>query len=256
MVPESSIDFKSDTSIIKPSKSKRKNAQEIEPKEKHMNQQKLLDIYNRLRKHYGPQRWWPGETQFEIIVGAILTQNTNWKNVEKAIANLKEGGYLTPQTLHELPLDPLAQLIRPAGYFNIKAQRLKCFLDWLFEAHDGELKSLKLLPLSELRQQLLAVKGIGPETADSICLYAFGKPIFVVDAYTARIFGRHGMIESPSGYEQIQEMFHAGLEKDAKLFNEFHALIVQVGKNHCKPKPICETCPLEDMPHQIEPELY
>jgi len=217
-----------------------------------MNREKLLEIYNRLYSCYGPQRWWPGESQFEIIVGAILTQNTNWTNVEKAIANLKKGGCLTPSGLHELPLDRLAQLIRPAGYFNIKAQRLKCFLDWLFEDYDGLLESLEMLSPSTLREKLLAVKGIGPETADSICLYAFKKPIFVVDAYTARIFGRHSMIEPGSGYADIQEMFHEGLDKNARLFNEFHALIVQVGKKHCKPKPLCKDCPLEELPHQIE----
>jgi endonuclease-3 related protein len=221
-----------------------------------MNQQKLLEIYNRLYQHYGPQHWWPGESPFEIIVGAILTQNTNWTNVEKAISNLKKGGHLTPSGLHELPQDRLAQLIRPAGYFNIKAQRLKCFLDWLFEEYDGLLESLERLPPSTLREKLLAVKGIGPETADSICLYAFKKPIFVIDAYTARIFGRHGMIEPGSGYADIQEMFHEGLDKDASLFNEFHALIVQTGKNHCKPKPICNGCPLETLPHQINPDPY
>ncbi|MDH4202048.1 MAG: endonuclease III domain-containing protein [Phycisphaerae bacterium] len=221
-----------------------------------MNREKLLEIYNRLYTYYGPQHWWPGETRFEIIVGAILTQNTNWTNVEKAIANLKKGGYLTPAGLHELPADRLAQLIRPAGYFNIKARRLKCFLDWLFDEYDGLLESLNGLGLSTLREKLLAVKGIGPETADSICLYAFQKPIFVVDAYTARVFGRHGMIEAPSGYEQIQEIFHEGLDKDVQFFNEFHALIVQVGKNHCKPKPICNGCPLEDLPHQIVSEPY
>ena len=221
-----------------------------------MNQQTLLDIYRRLYNYYGPQHWWPGETQFEIVVGAILTQNTNWKNVEKAIANLKDAGYLTPEKLHAIPLGELAELIRPAGYFNIKAQRLRHFLDWLFEKHNGTLDSLEALSLSTLREQLLAIKGIGPETADSICLYGFKKPIFVVDAYTARIFGRHGMIESPSGYEQIQELFHGGLDRDPTLFNEFHALIVQVGKKHCKPKPICTGCPLEDLPHQIESDVY
>jgi len=221
-----------------------------------MSRQTLLDIYNRLYERYGPQHWWPGETQFEIIVGAILTQNTSWKNVEKAITNLKDAGSLTPEQLHALPIGQLAELIRPAGYFNIKSQRLKHFLDWLFEKHDGTLESLEDLPLSTLREQLLAIKGIGPETADSICLYGFNKPVFVVDAYTARIFGRHGMIEAPSGYEQIQELFHGGLKHDATLFNEFHALIVQVGKEHCKRKPICDGCPLEDLPHQIDQELY
>jgi endonuclease-3 related protein len=225
-------------------------------KPKPMSRQLLLDIYHHLYERYGPQHWWPGETQFEIIVGAILTQNTNWKNVEKAIANLKNAGCLTPEKLHALPIGELAELIRPAGYFNIKAQRLKHFLDWLSERHNGVLESLEPLALSTLREQLLAIKGIGPETADSICLYAFEKPIFVVDTYTARIFGRHGMIEPGSGYEQIQEMFHGDLEHDAALFNEFHALIVQVGKKYCKPKPTCDGCPLEDMPHQTERELF
>jgi endonuclease-3 related protein len=215
-----------------------------------------LDIYNRLYERYGPQHWWPGETPFEIVLGAILTQNTNWKNVEKAIANLKNAGCLTPEKLNGLPIDELAELIRPAGYFNIKAQRLKNFLDWLFEKHDGILESLEPLALSTLREQLLAIKGIGPETADSICLYAFEKPIFVVDTYTARIFGRHGMIESPSGYEQIQESFHGELEHNVDLFNEFHALIVRVGKEYCKPKPTCDGCPLESLPHQTNAELF
>jgi len=221
-----------------------------------MSRQTLLDIYTRLYERYGTQDWWPGDTVFEIIVGAILTQNTNWKNVEKAITNLKNIGCLAPETLNGLPIQELAELIRPAGYFNIKAQRLKHFLDWLFEKYDGSLESLEALPLSSLREQLLGIKGIGPETADSICLYAFEKPIFVVDTYTARIFGRHGMIEPGSGYEQIQEMFHGDLEADAVLFNEFHALIVQAGKEYCKTKPICDGCPLESLPHQIESDLY
>ncbi len=221
-----------------------------------MSRQTCLDIYNKLYERYGSQHWWPGETPFEIAVGAILTQNTNWKNVEKAIVNLKNAGRLTPEKLNELPIGELAELIRPAGYFNIKAQRLKNFLVWLFEKHDGIIESLEPLALSTLREQLLAIKGIGPETADSICLYAFEKPIFVVDTYTARIFGRHGMIEAPSGYEQIQESFHGELERDAVLFNEFHALIVRVGKEHCKPKPICNGCPLESLPHQSDAELF
>ncbi|MHC5084254.1 MAG: endonuclease III domain-containing protein [Planctomycetota bacterium] len=220
-----------------------------------MSRQTLLDIYTRLYERYGPQDWWPGDTAFEIVVGAILTQNTNWKNVEKAITNLKSAGCLAPEKLNALPIQKLAELIRPAGYFNIKAQRLKHFLDWLFEKYDGRLESLEALPLSTLREQLLGVKGIGPETADSICLYGFGKPVFVVDTYTARIFGRHGMVEAPSGYEQIQDLFHGDLENDAVLFNEFHALIVRVGKEYCKPKPACDGCPLESLPHQIESDL-
>ena len=221
-----------------------------------MSRQTLLNIYVCLHERFGPQHWWPGETPFEIVVGAILTQNTNWKNVEKAISNLKNAGCLAPEKLHSLPIEELAELIRPAGYFNIKAQRLKHFLDWLFEKHDGKLESLESLGLLTLREQLLAIKGIGPETADSICLYAFEKPVFVVDTYTARIFGRHGMIESPSGYEQIQEMFHGDLERDASMFNEFHALIVRVGKEYCKPKPACDGCPLESLPHDTNAEPF
>jgi endonuclease-3 related protein len=221
-----------------------------------MSRQTLLTIYTRLYKHYGPQHWWPGETRFEIIIGAILTQNTNWKNVEKAISNLKGADRLTPERLHALPIEELAALIRPAGYFNIKAKRLKHFLNWLFEKHDGAPESLEVLSLSTLRKQLLGIKGIGPETADSICLYGFDKPIFVVDAYTARIFGRHEMVEPGSGYEQIQDMFHGNLEQDAALFNEFHALIVKVGKEYCKTKAACEGCPLESLPHQVEAEFY
>jgi len=217
---------------------------------------KLLDIYNRLYQRYGPQHWWPGQTPFEIIVGAILTQNTNWSNVEKAIENLKKAGCLTPEQLHRLPTEQLASYIKPAGYFNIKASRLKHFLDWLFEKHDGCLEKLAAMSPLTLRKQLLGIKGIGPETADSICLYAFGKPIFVVDAYTARMLGRHRLIEDGSGYDQIQELFHSGLEKDVSLFNEFHALIVRLGKEHCKKQPVCKGCPLEDLPHQIEMDPY
>ncbi|MCI0498119.1 MAG: endonuclease III domain-containing protein [Planctomycetales bacterium] len=220
-----------------------------------MGRPSLVDIYNRLYDRYGPQHWWPGETPFEIIVGAILTQNTAWSNVEKAIGNLNKADRLTPEKLHRLSVEQLAGYIRPAGYFNIKADRLKHFLDWLFEKHGGSLEHLKALSPLTLREQLLAIKGIGPETADSICLYAFSKPIFVVDAYTARIFGRHGMVEPGSGYEQVQDLFHGGLDKDIALYNEYHALIVRAGKEHCKPKPRCSGCPLEDLPHQIEADV-
>lgn len=220
-----------------------------------MSRQKLMDIYERLYRHYGPQGWWPGQTPFETVVGAILTQNTNWKNVEKALANLTARTPLSPESLHAMSVDDIAQLIRPAGYFNLKAARLKSFLNWLFEKHDGVLENLRSLSASTLREQLLSIKGIGPETADSICLYAFDKPVFVVDAYTARIFGRHGMLEPGCGYQDIQDMFHASLEKDPPLFNEYHALIVQLGKDHCKRKAVCTGCPLEDLPHQLEPEI-
>ena len=217
-----------------------------------MSNQKLMDIYNRMLDRFGPQYWWPGETTIEIIVGAILTQNTNWGNVEKAINNLKNANLLCPEKLHNMSADVLAELIRPAGYFNIKAQRLKSFLNWLFEKHDGDLKMAANLGNQTLREELLKIKGIGPETADSICLYAFNRPIFVVDAYTARILGRHGFLEPDTNYHQIQELFEYNLESDVQLFNEYHALLVKLGKEHCKKRPVCTGCPLEDLPHQIE----
>ena len=219
-----------------------------------MSRQTLTEIYQRLWDRYGPQHWWPGETRFEIIVGAVLTQNTNWNNVEKAIANLKNANALSPEKLHTMAVEYLAPLIRPAGYFNQKSARLKVLVDWLFDRYDGSLDALAQLPASTLRENLLALKGIGPETADSICLYAFDKPVFVVDAYTARIFGRHGFLEPGCGYADIQDLFHGSLEADVSLFNEFHALIVRVGKDHCKRKAACDGCPLEDLPHKLEIE--
>ena len=210
-----------------------------------MSRPPLITIYQRLYDRYGPQGWWPGQTPFETILGAILTQNTNWKNVEAALAALRDNNALDPNRLHTMTAEDIAPLIRPAVYFNLKAQRLKSFLNWLFDRHNGSIEALRNLPASILREHLLSIKGIGPETADSICLYAFDKPIFVVDAYTARIFGRHGYLEPPCGYQEIQDIFHAGLDKDPTLFNEYHALIVRLGKEHCKRKPVCAGCPLE-----------
>jgi len=218
--------------------------------------EQLTEIYELLFERFGPQHWWPGETQFEIITGAILTQNTSWANVEKAIANLKSANRLGPEALHSLDHPELAELIRPAGYFNIKAQRLKSFLDWLFENYDGQLTSLEAMNTYHLRTELLAVKGIGPETADSILLYAFGRPVFVVDAYTARIAVRHHLIEPDAGYEQLQDLFGSNLAQDVGLFNEYHALIVRLGKDFCKPKPKCPACPLQHLPHTIDAESY
>ncbi len=216
-----------------------------------MSQPKPINLYERLFERYGPQGWWPGQGRFEIIVGAILTQNTNWGNVEKAIGNLKADGCLSPTGLNALPAERLAELIRPAGYFNVKAQRLRHFLDWLFARFGGDVDAPAELSTYGLREELLAIKGIGPETADSICLYAFDKPVFVVDAYTARILGRHGMIWPQAGYEEIREYFEGSLERDVRLYNELHALLVRLGKDHCKPKPRCQGCPLEDWPHTV-----
>jgi endonuclease III related protein len=211
----------------------------------------LKEIYDLLYERFGPQDWWPGDTPFEVIVGAILTQNTNWTNVEKAIINIKNADALTPDKLYHLDITKLAALIRPAGYFNIKAKRLKNFLDWFFENYDGKLEKLGNVGMVELREQLLSVKGIGPETADSILLYALNRPVFVVDAYTARICARHQLISEDADYHQIQETFESNLPCDIQLFNEYHALIVNLGKDFCKPKPKCEECPLNGLTHAV-----
>lgn len=213
--------------------------------------EQLKEIYDLLFKRFGPQDWWPGDTPFEVIVGAILTQNTNWTNVEKAITNLKNAKLLSPDKLHRLDIKKLAELIRPAGYFNIKAKRLKNFLDWFFENYSGKIENLENVPTAELRQQLLSVKGIGPETADSILLYALNRPVFVVDAYTARICSRHHLIDEGADYHQIQETFESNLPPDIQLFNEYHALLVHLGKDFCKPTPKCEECPLNALPHSV-----
>jgi endonuclease-3 related protein len=213
--------------------------------------EQLKEIYDLLYKRFGPQDWWPGDTPFEVIVGAILTQNTNWTNVEKAITNIKNAGLLTPEKLHHIDIKRIAELIRPAGYFNIKAKRLKNFLDWFFENYDGKLVNLEKVRTSDLREQLLSVKGIGPETADSILLYALNRPVFVVDAYTARVCARHHLIDEGADYHSIQETFESNLPCDIQLFNEFHALIVNLGKNYCKPTPKCDICPLNALPHTV-----
>ncbi|WP_417914555.1 endonuclease III domain-containing protein [Candidatus Electronema sp. JM] len=203
----------------------------------------LNEIYDRLLAHFGPQHWWPGDSPFEIMVGAVLTQNTNWQNVEKAIANLKAAGRLNPAQLAALPTEELAELIRPAGYHNLKAARLKNLLALIKE--QGGVETLLSQPTMTLRELLLGVKGIGPETADSIVLYAAGRPVFVVDAYTHRIFSRHGLISEDCDYFQMQDVFMTHLEEDAALFNEYHALIIRVGKEFCKKsKQDCKNCPL------------
>jgi endonuclease-3 related protein len=216
----------------------------------------LSEIYRLLYDAFGPQHWWPGETPFEIITGAILTQNTNWSNVEKAIANLKSAGCLAPDELRHIALAQLAELIRPAGYYNIKAKRLKNFVDWLFEQYDGELANLQAINTSQLREELLAIKGIGCETADSILLYALGRSVFVVDAYTARITLRHELIEPGADYEQLRQLFESNLPQDISLFNEYHALLVKAGKEFCRPKARCSGCPLEKHPHTLDIEYY
>ncbi len=217
-------------------------------------QQRLIEIYQLLYDAFGPQHWWPGDTRIEIITGAILTQNTNWSNVEKAINNLKATECLSEEKLHSVELSQLAELIRPAGYYNIKAKRLRNFLDWLFENYDGELSNLETVNTGQFREELLSVKGIGRETADSILLYAFNRPVFVVDAYTARITMRHKLIELDADYEQLRYLFESNLPEDIQLFNEYHALLVRTGKEFCRPKAKCPSCPLEKLPHTTETE--
>ncbi len=206
---------------------------------------KLKQIYDSLYLEFGPQNWWPGETPFEIMVGAILTQNTNWGNVEKAIANLKNANLLDPQKLLKLAPEHLAELIRPAGYYNIKTKRLRNFLKFFNDEYDCSVEQMKAISLETLREQLLSVNGIGRETADSILLYALDKPIFVCDAYTYRLLVRHDIISEDVSYDDIQALFMDNLPHDVKLFNEFHALIVRTGKEFCRPKQKCEKCPLK-----------
>jgi endonuclease-3 related protein len=214
----------------------------------------LAEIYELLFERFGRQHWWPGETAFEIIVGAILTQNTNWGNVEKAIANLKAADLLGPQQLHAVEQSELAELIRPAGYFNIKAKRLKSFINWLFDNYGGDLGRLEAVGTEQVRQELLGITGIGRETADSILLYALDREVFVVDAYTARVAVRHGLIEPETDYEQLRELFESNLPRDRQMFNEYHALLVRVGKEYCRPKARCSGCPLEKLPHAVDIE--
>ena len=211
----------------------------------------LMEIYQRLYRAYGPQRWWPGETSFEVMVGAILTQNTAWRNVEKAIQKLKEKGVLHGQGIQQLKKSQLARMIKSSGYYRVKADRLKAFVAFLFEQYEGHLERMAKEPLDDLRRKLLEVRGIGPETADSILLYALRRPIFVVDAYTKRILARHWMISEKASYEEVQRLFMDRLPADEKLFNEYHALVVHLGKTLCKRIPKCDICPINNIRCQV-----
>lgn len=206
-----------------------------------------MEIYDSLYREFGPQGWWPASTPFEVMVGAILTQNTAWGNVERAIRNLKEAGALTPEGV--LGTDPrrLEALIKPAGYYRVKAERLRSLCRFLMEEFGGRVQEMASRPLEELRQRLLQLKGVGPETADSILLYALDKPIFVVDAYTRRVLGRHGLVGDSAPYEEVQRLFMGELPKDVGIYKEYHALLVKLGKTHCRPKPRCGGCPLEGL---------
>ncbi|QQG64475.1 endonuclease III domain-containing protein [Desulfobulbus oligotrophicus] len=208
--------------------------------------ERLSIMYDRLLSEFGPQHWWPADSALEVAVGAILTQNTSWSNVERAIANLKTAGLMSLEALSSLPTGLLAEYIRPSGYYNVKAGRLHNLLALINEHHNGSLDDFLDQPLPLLRTELLSVKGIGRETADTILLYAAHLPIFVVDAYTHRILVRHEVVDPEYDYESIQELFMDHLPNDPALFNEYHALLVCAGKKYCKKsKPDCSACPLE-----------
>ena len=206
---------------------------------------RLMDIYRTLLDHYGPRGWWPAESPLEVIVGAILTQNTAWQNVEKAITNLKRLAPLTPEALLRLPEATLSDAIRPCGYYRQKGKRLRNFLGMLSDRFACRLDALLDLPTEALREELLSLSGIGPETADSILLYAAGRPVFVIDTYSIRIFSRHGLLPEESSYAEAQQWITDHLPEDVQFFNEFHALLVNVGKDFCRPRPKCAGCPLE-----------
>jgi endonuclease-3 related protein len=207
----------------------------------------LTTIYEKLLARFGPQHWWPGETPFEMCLGAILTQNTAWTNVDRAIRNLKDAGVLDAAALRALPEDKLARLIKPSGYYNMKAKKLKVFVEWLGERCKDDLDALFSTETDPLRAELLGVHGIGEETADSMLLYAGGKPVFVIDAYTRRIFERLGLQpETGDRYGDWQRLFMDGLPPEAPLYNEYHALIVRLGKETCRSAPRCRDCPLNN----------
>lgn len=207
--------------------------------------ERLLKIFDILLSTFGRRNWWPGDTPFEVMVGAILTQNTSWKNVEKAITNLKEQGLLDVDALYTIDEKALAEIIKPAGYYNIKSNRLKNFIKVIHDRYDSTIENLSKYDTKTLRDILLNIKGIGEETADSILLYALNRPIFVVDAYTKRFLKNHGLYDGNGNYSDIQRFFMDHLPEDTSLYNEYHALLVYLGQHFCKKIPKCEECPLE-----------
>jgi endonuclease III related protein len=217
--------------------------------------EELLRIYDLLNGHFGDLRWWPAEGPFEVMVGAILTQNAAWKNVEKAITALRKSQLLSLEALSRIDEETLAGIIRPSGYYNVKAKRLKSLVRFLVGEYAGNIGIMSGEHLPVLREKLLGVRGIGPETADSILLYACGKPVFVSDAYTRRILMRHHLIDENADYGQIQTIFMSHLPQDVALFNQFHALIVHTGKSFCRKTPQCDPCPLRMLRAERTPLL-
>ena len=206
------------------------------------------ETFQLLFDHFGPQGWWPADTQIEIVVGAVLAQNTNWQNVEKALDNLRDNNLLNIEALVSIDIESLAGHIRPSGFFNVKAKRLKALLGMIEGEYSGDLEQLFTDELWAARENLLSVKGVGEETADSILLYGGKQPVFVVDSYCHRVFSRHNLLDEETDYQTIQQTFMVNLPEDAQLFNEYHALIVAVAKKYCKKKkPLCDLCPLKDI---------
>ena len=222
------------------------------PLQRNSRQEILSWIYRRLLRSLGPQGWWPAKSRLEVCIGVILTQNTAWANVEKAIQRLKTDGPLTVKRLLGLSEKRLADLIRPAGYFNVKAKRLRALLTYLQTRYGGSLDRLFRQEGKRLRSELLGVHGLGPESVDSILLYAGKKPFFVVDAYTQRILSRHGLLKEKASYEEAQELFVKNFSRDVRRFNEFHAFFVEVGKRFCRSTPRCWECPLDPLPRSRE----
>ena len=207
----------------------------------------LQDIFDRMLAHYGEQRWWPADTPFEMMVGAVLTQATSWTNVEIAIARMKDAAVLSPAAIRGMDIETLASLIYSSGFYNAKAQRLKALVAYLGETYDDDIGTMRLMDGAKLRRELLGVKGIGEETADAILLYALGKPSFVIDAYTRRLISRLGIAPDSEAYSAYQKLFSDNLPQDTTMFAEYHALIVQHGKEACRKTPVCEGCCLRSV---------
>lgn len=219
----------------------------------------FADVYERLYRAFGPQGWWPAASPFEMMVGAVLTQNTAWTNVERAIERLERAGALTPERLQAMDACDLEACLRPSGTFRVKARRLKAFVSHFTARYAGSVERMRDRPAGPLREDLLSIPGIGPETADCILLYALEKPRFVVDAYTRRIFGRLGWRGAGDSYEEVQAAFESSAGRDSphsriEMFNEYHALLVRLGKTFCRPDPLCDACPLRDICETANPE--
>ena len=222
---------------------------------KYSNSQVLLQYHQTLSKHLGPLNWWPAETPFEVCLGAILTQNTSWKNVAKAIGQMKELNLLNVEAIANMSEKELAPIIRSSGYYNQKAKKIKNFAKYFISRYDGKPERMAQVAMETLREELLEIKGIGPETADSILLYALNKPSFVVDTYARRIFSRHGLVDDKISYEDLRKFCMNRLATDYKVYNEFHAQLVYIGHHYCKRTPDCQPCPLQQYLPTMEPEV-